>query len=48
MNEIEKQILFNQLSILSALQRLDYALDRNEIVQDLGERIKETQKLFNK
>ena len=47
-NEINKQILLNQLSILAALQRLEYKQNGVEIIGDLGERIKETQTLENK
>ena len=47
MKEIGKQILMNQLSIMTALQRFDYKLQKEVIIEDLGQRIEETQKLFS-
>ncbi len=47
-NEVNEQILLNQLSILTALQRIEYKSNEKEIINDLGERIEETQKLQNK
>lgn len=46
MEKLEEQILMNQLSIMAALQRFDYKLQGEAIIEDLGQRIKETQKLF--
>lgn len=47
MKEIEKQNLMNQLSILTALQRINYNQYQEDIIEDLSQRIKETQKFLS-
>lgn len=46
MDEIQKTILMNQLRIMSALQRLDYSMNTEQIIGDLGVGIQDTQKLL--
>lgn len=43
---MEKQILLNQLSILTALQRINYKIQEEAIIKDLGQRIGETQEIL--
>lgn len=47
MDEIQNTILMNQLRIMSALQRLNYSMHTEQIIQDLGQGIKDTQKILN-
>ncbi len=47
MDEIQNTILMNQLRIMSALQRLNYTMHTEQIIQDLGQGIKDTQKILN-
>ena len=43
-----KTILMNQIRIMTALQRLDYKLQTEEIIQDLGQGIEESTTLLKK
>lgn len=47
MDKIQNTILMNQLRIMSALQRLNYTTNTEEIIQDLGTGIKDTQRILN-
>lgn len=47
MNKEHKTILLNQLRIMSAMQRLEYFVHQKEILEDLSEGIKDTQKILD-
>lgn len=47
MNKENKTILLNQLRIMSAMQRLEYFVHKQEIEDDLSEGIKDTQKILD-
>ena len=47
MDEIQNTILMNQLRIMTALQRLNYSMHTEQIIEDLGIGIKDTQKILN-
>lgn len=47
MDEIQNTILMNQLRIMTALQRLNYSMRTEQIIEDLGIGIKDTQKILN-
>ena len=48
MNKETKLILINQLRIMSALQRIDYIIHLDKIIEDLSSGIKETQRMLEK
>lgn len=46
MDKIQNTILMNQLRIMSALQRLNYPMHTDQIIEDLEIGIKDTQKIL--